>query len=208
MSYLERYTWELVPENLPVIKRNCPKCNEKTHFKNSEKFRVNANKNNIDIWLIFQCEHCKSTWNMTLYERVKPHEISPLEYEGFLSNDKELVRAYAFNIGIYSKNKAEILLDDVSYQIISNKTDTDILKVDQLVIQILCKYPIELRADKFLSDALGLSRSNIKNMHAKGRLFINEGQHSLNTKIRNGLEIHMINEKEPIEMTEAIAKTG
>ncbi|WP_084023929.1 DUF1062 domain-containing protein [Clostridium taeniosporum] len=39
------------------------KCNEKIHYINSGKFRVNANKNNIDIWLIYQCEKCKSTWN-------------------------------------------------------------------------------------------------------------------------------------------------
>ena len=208
MSYLERYTWELVPENLPMIKRNCPKCNEKTQYKNSEKFRVNANKNNLDIWLIFQCEHCKSTWNMTLYERIKPHEISPFEYEGFLANDKDLVRAYAFNIGIYSKNKAEILLDDVTYQIISSKIESDTATEEQFAVQILCKYPLELRADKFLSDALGLSRSKIKNMHAKGLLFIKDDKQSLNTKIRNGLEIHIFKEKEPIEMAEAIVNVG
>jgi len=113
MSYLKKYQWELVPENLPKVKRNCPKCNEKSHYICSEKFRVNANKNNLDIWLIYQCEKCKSTWNMTIYERIKPSEISKYEYEKFLSNDKKLAREYAFNLSIYSKNKAEVILEEM-----------------------------------------------------------------------------------------------
>lgn len=83
MSCFNRYRWELVPDNLPVVKRNCPKCKGKTSFINTEKFRVNANKNNIDVWLIYQCEKCKSTWNMTIYERVSPKDIDKEEYEGF-----------------------------------------------------------------------------------------------------------------------------
>jgi len=105
MSYLNKYQWELIPENLPMVKRSCPKCNEKTNYINSEKFRINANKNIIDVWLIYKCEKCKSTWNMTIYERVKPCNISKTEYDKFLSNDRELAREYAFDSSIYSKNK-------------------------------------------------------------------------------------------------------
>lgn len=61
MSYLREIQWEIVPQNLPQVTRNCPKCNEKTGFVNSGKFRINANRNHIDIWLIYQCEKCKST---------------------------------------------------------------------------------------------------------------------------------------------------
>lgn len=64
-----------------MVRRNCPKCNEKVLYINSERFRVNANKNSIDIWLIYQCEKCKSTWNMTIYERIKPYDIDKYEYE-------------------------------------------------------------------------------------------------------------------------------
>jgi hypothetical protein len=85
MSYLKKYQWELIPKDLPIVRRNCPKCNEKACYINSEKFRVNANKNSIDIWLIYQCEKCKSTWNMSIYERIKPYDINKYEYEKFLS---------------------------------------------------------------------------------------------------------------------------
>jgi hypothetical protein len=204
MSYLKKYKWELVPENLPIVKRNCSKCNEKAHYINSEKFRVNANKNNIDIWLIYQCEKCKSTWNMTIYERIKPYDINKYEYERFLSNDKELAREYAFNLSIYNKNKAEIILEDVNYKLIQKKLEACYINENELVIEIVCKYPIELRVDKLLSDKLGLSRSKIKNMHKKGVIFINDGKNSLNIKVRDGMEIHVLKAVENIEILEAI----
>lgn len=159
MSYLEKYKWELIPKNLPIVRRNCPKCGEKSRYINTEKFRVNANKNNIDVWLIYQCEKCKSTWNMTIYERIKPYDIDKYEYERFLSNDKEVAREYAFNLSLYNKNKAEVILEDVNYELIQKKLETYYINENEFVIEIVCKYPIELRVDKLLSDNLGVSRS-------------------------------------------------
>lgn len=204
MSYLKKYQWELVPENLPIVKRNCPKCNHKSHYINSEKFRVNANKNNIDIWLIYQCEKCKSTWNMTIYERINPNDINKYEYEKFLSNDKELAREYAFNLSVYNKNKAEVILEDINYKLIQRKLEAYYINENELVIEIICKYPIEMRVDKLLSDKFGLSRSKIKDMHRKGVIFIDDDKNSLNIKIRDGMEIHVLKEVENIEVLQAI----
>ena len=193
MSYLKKYQWELVPKNLPIVRRNCPKCNEKARYINSEKFRVNANKNSIDIWLIYQCEKCKSTWNMTIYERIKPYDINKDEYERFLSNDKELAREYAFNLSIYNKNKAEIILEDVSYELIQRKLEAYYINENELVIEIACKDFIELRVDKLLSDTLGISRNKIKDMNKKGIIFIKDNKNSLNIKVRDRMEIHVLN---------------
>lgn len=204
MSYLNKYQWELVPENLPIVKRNCPKCNEKTNYINSEKFRINANKNNIDIWLIYKCEECKSTWNMTIYERIKPTNISKQEYDKFLSNDRELARKYAFNLSIYSKNKAEVILDNINYRLVPRKLEAYYIKEDELVIEIICKYPLELRVDKLLSDVLGVSRSKIKCMLKEGVVFVNDDKNSSNIKVRDGMEIHVLQVVESIEALEAI----
>jgi len=204
MSYLNKYQWELVPENLPIVKRSCPKCNEKTNYINSEKFRINANKNNIDIWLIYKCEKCKSTWNMTIYERIKPCNISKLEYDKFLSNDRELAREYAFNSSVYSKNKAEVILDNINYRLVQRKLEAYYIKENELVIELVCKYPIELRVDKLLSDILGISRSKIKGMLKEGVVFINDDKNSSNIKVRDGMEIHVLKAVDNIEALEAI----
>ena len=204
MSYLNKYQWELVPENLPIVKRGCPKCNEKTNYINSEKFRINANKNNIDIWLIYKCEKCKSTWNMTIYERIKPCNISKHDYDKFLSNDRELAREYAFNSSIYSKNKAEVILDNINYRLVQRKLEAYYIKENELVIELVCKYPIELRVDKLLSDILGISRSKIKGMFKEGIIFINDDKNLSNIKVGNGMEIHILKAVDNIEVLEII----
>ena len=204
MSYLKKYQWELVPINLPIVRRNCPKCDEKSRYINTERFRVNANKNNIDVWLIYQCEKCKSTWNMTIYERTKPCDISKDEYEKFLSNDKELARKYAFNISIYNKNKAEIILEDVNYEVIQKELEAYCINKNELIIEIVCKNPIEVRVDKLLSDKLGISRSQIKKMNKKGVIAIKDDENSLNAKVKNGMEIRILKIVKNIDILEDI----
>lgn len=89
------------------VYRRCGKCGRKQEFVNSGKFRVNANGNRIDVWLIFRCKKCKHTWNMTIYERVKISGIDPEKYEQFLANDPDLASAYGNNIRFLRRNNAE-----------------------------------------------------------------------------------------------------
>ncbi|MDU5110841.1 MAG: DUF1062 domain-containing protein [Clostridium sp.] len=204
MSYYKKYIWEVVPENLPKVKRNCPKCNEKTYYINSEKFRVNANKSNLDVWLIYQCENCKSTWNMTIYERINPRDINKDEYKKFLANDKHLAREYAFDLSIYSKNKAEIILEGLNYKIIESELDLYYINENELSVEVLCNYKMDIRVDKFLSDKLEVSRSKIKSMRQNGEFIIKDNKNSLNTKIKNGMEISFVKIKEEVKFLKEI----
>ncbi|WP_297424746.1 DUF1062 domain-containing protein [Clostridium sp.] len=206
MSYLKKYEWEIHPNKLPIVRRNCPKCNQKTNYINTEKFRVNANKNSIDVWLIYQCEKCKSTWNMTIYERVNSVDINNQEYGKFLSNDKELVKKYAFDLRIYNKNKAEVILEDVNYEVNQKELEAFYINKNELVIEIICRYPIELRVDTLLSNKLRISRSKIKRLHERGIIFINDENNSLNKRVRNKMEIHVLNIVENIEIIESIVQ--
>ncbi|MDU1414128.1 MAG: DUF1062 domain-containing protein [Clostridium sp.] len=204
MSYLNKYVWEIVPENLPMVKRNCPKCNEKTHFINSEKFRVNANKNNLDVWLIYQCERCKSTYNMTIYERVKPSDLNKVEYEKLLANDKELAFEYGFDFRMFSKNKAEVIVDKIRYKVKEKKFSACYVNKDQCVIEIVCKYPIDIRVDKLLCEKLQVSRSKIKKLHDKGIIVIDNDKNSLSCKVKDGMEIHILKIQENTLLKEEI----
>lgn len=141
---------------------------------------------------------------MTIYERINSSDISNYEYKKFLSNDKELAREYAFNLSVYNKNKARNILEDVSYRLIKRKLDADYIKENELVIEIICKDSIAMRVDKLLNDKLGLSRSKIKDMHKKRIIFIDGAKNSLNIKVRDGIEIHVLKEVENIEVLQAI----
>ena len=81
---------------------------KKQEFINSGKFRVNANGNSVDVWLIYRCKKCKHTWNLTIYERIRPKKIPTDLYELFLNNDEETAYQYGNNVEFLKKNNAEL----------------------------------------------------------------------------------------------------
>lgn len=190
MSYLRKAEWEIVPDNNPEVRRNCPKCGEKTRYVNTEKFRVNANKSHIDIWLIYQCNKCKSTWNLTIYERINPGYLCHDEYQRFLDNDKELAESYGFDLGIHNRNKSELILDSINYHIISKKSLEYSKEENVYEIKLYCKYPLELRVDKLISEQYNISRNQVKNLCQKGSIYNLQGKNLLKAKIYDGMIIY------------------
>lgn len=84
MSYLRKIEYEIVLKDSFWVIRSCPKCGRKTHFRNTNKFRINANGNKLDVWLIYHCTECKHTLNIAIYERKKVSSIPKEEYQCFL----------------------------------------------------------------------------------------------------------------------------
>ena len=97
MCYGKKYEYNIEPLESYKVIRNCSGCGGKSLYKNTNNFRVNANGNKIDIWLIYQCEECKHTFNLTVYERVKPSEIEIDLYDKFLKNDLSLSKKYGLD---------------------------------------------------------------------------------------------------------------
>lgn len=90
------------------VYHRCGGCGKKQEFINSGKFRVNANGNRVDVWLIYRCKKCKHSWNLTIYERVKPSRLEQEEYELFLANDDALAAVYGNDISFLKRNNAEL----------------------------------------------------------------------------------------------------
>ena len=90
------------------VYHRCGGCGKKQEFVNSGKFRVNANGKSIDVWLIYRCEKCKHSWNLTIYERTKPGRIPAEQFEAFLENDYDAAMAYGRDIDFLKRNNAEL----------------------------------------------------------------------------------------------------
>ncbi len=173
MSYLKKIEYEIVlPDSFGVM-RGCPKCGRRTHFKNTKKFRVNANGNKLDIWLIYQCEQCKHTLNLAIYERQKASSIPKEEYQRFLDNDELLAEMYGKNMQLFRKNKADIDLERVNYDFVELHEDIAYSDSEsQIILSINNPYQLKIRPEKQIAEVLGLSRSQVKNMLKKGAMEI------------------------------------
>lgn len=171
MSYLKKIEYEIIPKDSFWVIRSCPKCGRKTHFKNTKKFRVNANGNKLDIWLIYQCEECKHTLNLAIYERQKVSSIHKGEYQSFLDNNEQLAEKYGKNMQLFRKNKADIDFDRLSYDFVKRHESTESRDFgEQMVITINNPYQLKLRPEKQIAEVLGLSRSQVKNLLEKGEI--------------------------------------
>ena len=106
MSYFKKIEYEIVVEESFPVLRNCAGCGRKTYFKNTNKFRVNANGNKLDVWLIYQCENCKHTWNLSVHERQRPDAIRAEDYQRFLANDEAFAESFGRDMKSFQKNRA------------------------------------------------------------------------------------------------------
>ena len=102
--------WRIMKNNINCIKvyHRCGGCGKKQEFINSGKFRLNANGNKVDVWLIYRCRKCKHSWNMVIYERVRPQKIPQKLYDLFLCNDEDTACMYGNDISFLRRNNAEI----------------------------------------------------------------------------------------------------
>lgn len=174
MSYLKKIEYKIMPRKSFRVIRNCSGCGKKTHFINTERFRVNANGNKIDVWLIYQCENCKHTCNLTVYERQKPSSIPQEEYQAFLRNDEEMAVAYGMNMQFFKKNKAEVDAAEAEYDFIrlseceneagAEEFDEYKQSNDKVQIQIRNPYNLKLRTERQIAEVLGISGSRVKKL--------------------------------------------
>lgn len=168
MSYLKTIEYRIIPTQSFTVIRNCSGCGQKTRFQNTEKFRVNANGSKLDIWLIYQCEKCRHTFNLTIYERQKNTSIPADEYQRFLGNDEQLAEAYGRNFQLFQKNKAEIDTKNGTYELVRLHELIDETECgSQTVITIQNPYHLKIRPEKLAAEILGLSSSQVKKLIAK-----------------------------------------
>lgn len=176
MSYFKKIEYEIVLKESFSVIRGCSGCGRKTHFINTKKFRVNANGNKLDVWLIYQCEQCKHTLNLAIYERYKASSIPEKEYKCFLGNDEQLAEMYGKDMQLFRKNKAEIDYERIKYDFVKLHEITGSSNFgEQIVLTIHNPYELKIRPEKQIAEVLGLSRSQIKKLVEQEDIILEKG---------------------------------
>ena len=186
------FTWEIRVKNCPLLIKKCSNC-DSDRFYCSDKFRMNAQKKNIDVWLIYRCVKCDNTCNMTLLSRTKPDLIDKKLFHSFSMNDREVAWQYAFSAGVASRNNLQLDYDSVEYEVINTVSLEDILNMSSEIIsiQVKCDFDLSLKLSSLIKRCLPLSSTRLKLLFEKGYISLLSGKTSSKCKVKNGDTILM-----------------
>ena len=187
MSYLRKIEYKIVPDKSFSVIHNCPGCKVKTRYINTNHFRVNANGNKLDVWLIYQCEKCKHTLNLSIFERQSAGKIPQELYQKFLSNDEELANEYGRDFTFFVKKQVEVDNNNITCSFEDMKGMMVELKEMNYktgdLISISNPYGLKLREEKLVAMVLGISRNRVKKLIDDGEILVSRENVRLNIEI-------------------------
>ncbi|WP_026367546.1 DUF1062 domain-containing protein [Bacteroides sp. 14(A)] len=180
-------TWEVKVNNTPLLIKKCSHC-DSDRFYCSDKFRMNAQKKNIDVWLIYRCVKCDNTCNLTLLSRSKPDLIDKTLFHSFSMNDKDTAWKYAFSTEMERKNNLRLDYDSVEYEVIPNTSLEDLLNLSNEVIKIhiKCKFEFDLKLSSLIRRYFSLSANQVKRMFEDGIITITSNKPPQKHKVKDG----------------------
>ena len=164
------FTWEIKAKNSPLLIKKCSHC-DSDRFYCSDKFRMNAQKKNIDVWLIYRCVKCDHTCNITLLSRTKPDLIDKTLFHSFSMNDWKAAWKYAFSTEVawhFSK-------EDIAH--VSDET---------IKIQVRCEFEFNLKLSSLLKRNFLLSSTRLKRLFEQGAISLLSGKVPQKYKVKDG----------------------
>ena len=180
-------TWEVKVKNTPLLIKKCSHC-DSDRFYCSDKFRMNAQKKNIDVWLIYRCVKCDNTCNLTLLSRSKPDLIDKTLFHSFSMNDKNTAWKYAFSTEMERKNNLRLDYGSVDYEVIPNTSLEDLLNLSNEVIKIhiKCEFEFDLKLSSLIRRCFSLSANQVKRMFEDGIITITSNKPPQKHKVKDG----------------------
>ena len=153
--------WRIRPLELPRPWRYCASCASARAFVCSERFRVNAQKKSLDVWLNYRCASCIDVWKFPLFERRSVSEIGGALLDGFARHDAAAVWKYAFDI---ARLRPYVIRVDSEVRVEVERTPfaCDAAEPGWLCIHFEVPFPCEIRLGRVLATELGISRSSLE----------------------------------------------
>lgn len=165
-----RVTWLVTPLQPPRVRRHCSRCAGESPFACSMKFRTNAQKKRLDVWLIYRCAACDEVWNLPLLERVEVGKIPPDAFEAMARNDPAVALRHAFERARLMRHGA---IEDAADVAIRKAHDAGCRDTaGAIAIRIALVWPCGLRLDRLLALGLSLGRTRLGRLHETGALLM------------------------------------
>lgn len=180
---MKKIIWEVQSLSFLPVLRYCKKCGKKNLFACSRQFRVNAQRRYLDIWLIYKCRDCNTTWNAAVYSLISPQAIKPRLLDGFYKNDNELVEKYAMDSLFLQENGAEAGLPE--YSVIGECFSLN----ETVQLEIKSKYPLSVKVSSVVRSKLLLSEKEYLRLIASGKIKSLPGQDLKKCKVKDGITL-------------------
>ena len=162
--------WEVCLRRTPTAARYCKHCGAKSEFESSGLFRINAQHKLLDIWLIYNCQACDTTWNLTVLSRVNANTIEQETLEKYTNNDLELAMTYATDTALIKRNGAECSIAEV--EVVGMEYDWK----DAAEIHLISKWSLENKTASLIRQKLNLSGNTFDKMCEEGKITCLSGQ--------------------------------
>lgn len=165
MNYTEKEYWIKAEKSFEIL-HACSGCKRKQSFVNTGCFRVNANGNKLDVWLIYQCQKCQHTLNIPIFERISPAKLDKGLYKKFLENNAELAEQYGRSFSFFKSKKFEVDQNSASIVLYdkSGKADEGDSCTGFERIIVHNDSGLKLKNEKLVATVLKISRSAAKKL--------------------------------------------
>ena len=189
MQSLLQVQWRVTPLKTPRPWLHCPRCDARTPFVSSGKFRVNAQKKRLDAWLVYGCARCEQSWNLPLLERCPVNGIEPATLRALTENDAALAWRHAFDLTRLGRHSSQI--ESFAELWVEKRLLSPLDGVaTHAEIAIAAPYECGVRLDKLLAGELGLSRSTIERLaDASALIVLPANRRALKQTVRDGQTI-------------------
>lgn len=181
---MKKVVWEVEYHALPRVFKYCKKCGRKTAFVCSEKFRVNAQRKALDIWLIYQCEACDTTWNASVYSRISPLSLRSERLEGFCKNEEALIAEYAMDTNFLHRNGVEPELPEYSVR------GETFLPTEAVELEIKSDYILPIKVAVLVREKLQLSQAAYNQLVEHGIMKSMPEQNLKKYKLKKNICLH------------------
>jgi len=193
MQTIKQISWDIVPLEAPLYIKKCSKCKASDHFYCSSKFRMNSQKKNSDVWLIYKCMECDNTFNITILSRIKSHLIEKDMYGKFMNNDSDTALKFAFDQETINRNKVQVEYTSVKYEI---KSSPDIslnemifLEEDLIEISVSYLFSLNLKLSRIIRERFDISLHTLCDMVELEIIKIDTVENIRKEKVKNNMKI-------------------
>lgn len=180
---MKKIVWEVQYLSKPSVVKYCKKCGTKMEFICSGQFRINAQRKYLDIWLIYKCSGCNTTWNAAVYSRISPQTLDPGLLEKFHKNDQDLADQYAMDAEFLRGNGVEIKLPQYTVK------GDPFLPEESIELELRSKYFFPIKLSSLVREKLHLSQKEYLKLISDGKVKSIPGLDLQKCRLKDGMRL-------------------